>query len=71
MGGMHCHQSLVKDGVNLFTGKEYGGLSQTALYYIGGIMKHARDNTPFPMPPQIAIKDLCLVSKLSDSYLFK
>jgi glutamine synthetase len=40
--GMHVHQSLVKDGENLFAGEEYGGLSQTALYYIGGIFKHAR-----------------------------
>ena len=40
--GMHVHQSLVKDGVNLFTGEEYGGLSQMALWYIGGIFKHAR-----------------------------
>ncbi|MCX7545881.1 type I glutamate--ammonia ligase [Marinicella gelatinilytica] len=40
--GMHVHQSLAKDGVNLFTGEGYGGLSQTALYYIGGIFKHAR-----------------------------
>lgn len=40
--GMHVHQSLAKDGVNLFTGDKYGGLSQTALHYIGGIFKHAR-----------------------------
>jgi glutamine synthetase len=40
--GMHVHQSLGKDGVNLFTGNLYGGLSETALYYIGGLIKHAR-----------------------------
>ncbi len=39
--GMHVHQSLAKGGKNLFTGDLYGGLSQMALYYIGGIMKHA------------------------------
>ena len=40
--GMHVHQSLAKSGQNLFAGDLYGGLSQTALYYIGGIFKHAR-----------------------------
>ncbi|TXH03336.1 MAG: type I glutamate--ammonia ligase, partial [Nevskiaceae bacterium] len=40
--GMHVHQSLARDGQNLFAGEGYGGLSQMALWYIGGVFKHAR-----------------------------
>ncbi|MGV8923796.1 MAG: type I glutamate--ammonia ligase, partial [Thermomonas sp.] len=40
--GMHVHQSLAKGGNNLFSGDGYGGLSQMALWYIGGVFKHAR-----------------------------
>jgi glutamine synthetase len=39
--GMHVHQSLAKGGKNIFAGDKYGGLSQEALWYIGGIFKHA------------------------------
>src|ERR1700752_2203850 len=40
--GMHVHQSLQKEGRALFAGDKYGGLSDLALYYIGGIIKHAK-----------------------------
>jgi glutamine synthetase len=40
--GMHVHQSVWKGGKNLFAGDGYAGLSEFALYYIGGIIKHAR-----------------------------
>lgn len=40
--GMHVHMSLTKGGQNIFTGDGYGGLSEAALYYIGGVIKHAR-----------------------------
>jgi glutamine synthetase len=39
--GMHTHQSIWKKGKNLFAGNKYAGLSQDALHYIGGILKHA------------------------------
>jgi glutamine synthetase len=40
--GMHCHQSLWKGGQPLFAGDGYAGLSQVALWYIGGLLKHSR-----------------------------
>src|SRR5450631_2507788 len=40
--GMHCHQSLWKEGKPLFAGDGYAGLSQMGLHYIGGLLKHAR-----------------------------
>ena len=45
--GMHVHMSISKNGENTFAGNKYGGLSETALYYIGGIIKHARSLNAF------------------------
>jgi glutamine synthetase len=45
--GMHVHMSLAKGGQNIFPGDAYGGLSETALYYIGGVLKHAKSLNAF------------------------
>jgi glutamine synthetase len=56
--GMHTHQSLWKGGKPLFAGDQYAGLSQMALYYIGGLLKHAAAIVAFAAPTTNSYKRL-------------